>query len=56
MFRRCAATYPFNILQGQGFTNSQLSVRGVGGAVPVGQFTDAAASVIGRSSDNLDKG
>lgn len=37
----------FNILQGQGFTNSQLSVRGVGGAVPVGQFTDAAAAVIG---------
>ena len=36
-----------SILAEQGFTNSNLSVRGVGGAVGAQEFTDAAAKVTG---------
>lgn len=42
----------FNILQGQGFTNPNLSVRGVGGALPVGQYTDAATAIINNQENN----
>jgi len=36
-----------NILAEQGFTNSKLAVRGVGGAVGAQEFTEAAAGVVG---------
>jgi len=36
-----------NILAEQGFTNSNLAVRGVGGAVGAQEFTEAAAKVTG---------
>lgn len=45
----------FNILKGEGFTNPNLSVRGVAGALPVADYTGAAMGVIGRSADQLDK-
>lgn len=45
----------FNILNQQGYTNENLTVRGVGGAVPVDQYMDAAVGVIGDSlkKDNV---
>ncbi len=38
-------TNAFNILNGQGYTNDQLTVRGVGGAVTAQTYTDAAKAV-----------
>ena len=40
----------FNLLQQQGFTNPNLSVRGVGGALPVGDYTNSAMGVIGDNA------
>ena len=41
-------------LADQGFTNSNLAVRGVGGAVGAQVFTDAAAKVVGEKNiDNI---
>ena len=41
-----------NILADQGFTNPNLGIRGVGGAVTAQEFTDAAAKVIADPSKN----
>lgn len=41
-----------SILAGQGFTNSNLAVRGVGGAVGAQVFTDAAAAVINNREND----
>ncbi|WP_459723828.1 hypothetical protein [Sideroxyarcus sp. TK5] len=38
-------TNAFNILNSRGYTNGQLTVRGVGGAVTAQTYTDAAKSV-----------
>ena len=45
----------FNILKGESFTNPNLSVRGVAGALPVGDYTGAAAAILGPKGvkDNI---
>lgn len=42
----------FNILNQQGYTNNNLTVRGVGGAVDMQEYTDAAMGTIGASSSD----
>ena len=41
----------FNLLNQDGYSNSQLSARAVGGAMPILQFTDAATQVVGKDNN-----